>query len=350
MSAPAMSAILSTPILRTGPRDRSILDAAKTCVDIPTAWRALGLPSEPHSTCRSPFRPDKKPSFSISANGLLWHDHATGEGGDAVSFIKQATGCNDAEAIRRVIELARGIAPSIAFTTQQNQVRGVIQKASPKPLRAPSLTMPTIGDVAEIQRVRSWPVFAGLEIAVQRGLLHCCTMTDDGVVRRAWAITDSARRSIQVRRMDGQPWSWNNAKAWTLGGSIAGWPIGSADIGNRRTVLFCEGGPDFLAAHTLSWMSDRADSVAVVCIPGATTSLHADALTFFSGRQVRIFEHSDAAGSAAGQRWSAQLINAGAAVDGYTFEAPHKDLADLLSDTDEEFLNCPSDIFEGLDK
>ena len=173
-------------------------------------------------------------------------------------------------------------------------------------------------------------------------------MVKDPALHRAWAITDSARRSIQVRRMDGQPWTWNNAKAWTLGGSIAGWPIGAADIGNRRIVLFCEGGPDFLAAYAFAWLAGRADSVAVVCVPGASASIHPEALPFFAGKFVRIFEHADAAGSAAGQRWAAQLTQAGATVDGFTFDPPHKDLADLFAATDAESLNCPSDIFEGL--
>jgi hypothetical protein len=219
-----------------------------------------------------------------------------------------------------------------------------------KPLRVPDFFLCTISDLAEIQRVRGWPFLVGPEIAHQRRQFYGCTMLDDGTARRAWAITDSARRSIQVRRLDGLPWSWNKAKAWTLGGSIASWPIGSADIGDRRLVLFCEGGPDFLAAYTLAWMANRAATVAVVCVPGATASLHPDALPSFTGKHVRIFEHADAAGSDAGQRWAAQLKQAGATVDGFTFEPPHKDLADLLAAADGESLNCPTDIFEGLPK
>lgn len=37
--------------------------------------------------CRSPFRNDRKPSFSISEDGKLWKDHGTGAGGDVVSFV-----------------------------------------------------------------------------------------------------------------------------------------------------------------------------------------------------------------------------------------------------------------------
>ncbi len=321
------------------PSTPSPLDRAKEHLSIFVLWHALGLPGAPKKICRSPFREDRRASFSISDDGKVFHDFATNDSGDVVAFVARAKKCSLGDAARELIRIA-------ALTPAQP----VRQKEARKPLRIPAFTVPSVGDLAEIQRVRGWPVFAGLEIATQRGLLHRCSMTDDGVSRPAWAITDSARRSVQVRRMDGQPWSWNKAKAWTLGGSIAGWPIGAADIGDRRLVLFCEGGPDFLAAHTLAWLADRAAFVAVVCVPGATASLHPDALPFFTGRHVRIFEHADDAGSDAGQRWASQLKQAGATVDGFTFDAPHKDLADLLAATDGESLNCPADVFEGLPK
>jgi hypothetical protein len=321
------------------PSTPSPLDRAKEHLSIFVLWHALGLPGAPKKICRSPFREDRRASFSISDDGKVFHDFATNDSGDVVAFVARAKKCSLGDAARELIRIA-------ALTPAQP----VRQKEAKKPLRIPAFTVPSVGDLAEIQRVRGWPVFAGLEIATQRGLLHRCTMTDDGVSRPAWAITDSAHRSIQVRRMDGQPWSWNKAKAWTLGGSIAGWPIGAADIGDRRLVLFCEGGPDFLAAHTLAWLADRAASVAVVCVPGASASLHPDAMPFFTGRHVRIFEHTDDAGSDAGQRWASQLKQAGATVDGFGLDAPHKDLADLLAATDGESLNCPADVFEGLPK
>lgn len=319
----------------------SALERAKASTTIFAVLRAYGLlDGQDRLLISSPFREDKHPSFSIRADGMVAHDFATGESFDSIGVIMRALGCSAADAARELIRIA-------ALTPAPTPPRLAQPK---KTLRLPAFTVPSVGDLAEIQRVRGWPVFAGLEIATQRGLLHRCTMADDGVSRPAWAITDSARRSVQVRRTDGQLWTWNKAKAWTLGGSIAGWPIGAADIGDRRLVLFCEGGPDFLAAHTLAWLADRASSVAVVCVPGATVSLHPGALPFFTGRHVRIFEHTDDAGSDAGQRWAAQLTQAGATVDGFAFDAPHKDLADLLAATDGESLTCPADVFEGLPK
>jgi len=315
----------------------SPLAQAKEKIDINTLWLALGLPGEPKKSCCSPFRDDHHPSFSISEDGRYFFDHGTGEGGDVITFIMRAKGCSPGDAARELIRLA-GITPPQPKTRSKTL----------KSLRLPALTIPSVGDLAAIQRVRGWPCFAGLEIAAQRGLLHRCTMTDDGISRAAWAITDSARRSVQVRRMDGRPWTWNEAKAWTLGGSVAGWPIGAADIGDKRIVLFCEGGPDFLAAHDLAWLHRDAATVAVTCVPGANVTICPDALSFFAGKHVRIFEHADKAGHSAGQRWSAQLREAGATVDGFTLDTPFKDLADLFAATNADSLTCPVDIFEGI--
>jgi hypothetical protein len=317
--------------------DPSPLDRAKDHLSIFVLWHALGLPGTPKKICRSPFREDRRASFSISDDGKVFHDFSTNDSGDVVAFVARAKKCSLGDAARELIRIA-------ALTPAQP-----VRKAQPKKtLRIPAFSRPSISELAEIQTQRHWAIFAGLEIAIQRGLLHACTQSDDQLARRAWAITDSARRSVQVRRMDGQLWTWNNAKAWTLGGSIAGWPIGAADIGDRQTILFCEGGPDFLAAFGLAWLADRAATTAVVCVPGATAALCEESLPYFAGKHVRIFEHADAAGSAAGQRWAAQLIQAGATVDGFTFDPPHKDLADLFAATDAENLNCPTDIFEGL--
>ena len=317
----------------------SPLELAKEKVTTSEVFRQYGLDDGGgQNPFRSPLREDNHASLSTLPGGKCLHDFATGETFDTVGQIMRILGCSASEAAKELIRIAD-------LTPAQLIPRPAQPK---KPLRIPALSVLSVSDLAEIQHLRGWPVNAGVEIAHQRGHIFVCTMIDDGTARRAWAITDSARRCIQVRRLDGKPWDWNGSKAWTLGGSIASWPIGAADIGNRRIVLFCEGGPDFLAAYAFAWLAGRADSVAVVCVPGASASIHPEALPFFAGKFVRIFEHADAAGSAAGQRWAAQLTQAGATVDGFTFDPPHKDLADLFAATDAESLNCPSDIFEGL--
>ena len=209
------------------PRDRSALDAAKQRVGISGAWRALGLAGEPASLTRSPFREDRHPSFSISSD-QLWFDHATHEGGDVVDFIRRATGCSCREAIDRVLELA-GSSPQPATTPAPR----VVAPASlpdapvrPPELHLPLLRMPTVRELAQLADLRRLPVFAGLECAARSGMLHAASMWDAGEKVQAWVLLDSARRCAQARRLDGRLWQNIGAKAKTLPGSQAAWPIG----------------------------------------------------------------------------------------------------------------------------
>ena len=60
---------------------------------------------------------------------------------------------------------------------------------------------------------------------------------------RAWIITDSRRRNAQARRLDGQSWERLGAKAWTLPGSEAAWPIGLREVSSFPAIALVEGGP-----------------------------------------------------------------------------------------------------------
>jgi hypothetical protein len=75
--------------------------------------------------CRSPFREDRSPSFSVSENGALWNDFAAGEGGDAVDFLARAKGIGASEAAREFIRLAGGSSSS------NNQSKPVVRSVVP---------------------------------------------------------------------------------------------------------------------------------------------------------------------------------------------------------------------------
>jgi len=57
-------------------------------------------------SCRSPFRDDKNPSFSVFADGAAWKDHATGEAGDIFTFYQKATGLPFKDAVEKLEVLA----------------------------------------------------------------------------------------------------------------------------------------------------------------------------------------------------------------------------------------------------
>lgn len=49
-------------------------------------------------SCRSPFREDRHPSFSIFDEGRRWKDHGTDESGDVFDFVCKANHCDFREA------------------------------------------------------------------------------------------------------------------------------------------------------------------------------------------------------------------------------------------------------------
>lgn len=347
------------------PLDRSALDAAKQAVTISAAWRALGLTGEPRRVCCSPFREERHPSFSISADGLLWHDFTTGEGGDVVSFVKRATACDDADAIRRVLDLAGGNASPVALAPRQGPA---------KPTSAPydglaglDLQPLTLAEVQALQALRGFAFSAGLELANRRGLLRCADVSHRGQTSRAWILTDDARRSAQARRLDGNEWQfkYGTGKSNSLRTDPDA-PPGLADVleHNRPAVLLCEGEPDTLAALTFAWLADVADKVGVVCLTGTSKGIPPAVCAALVGRRVRILRQADKPrpdGTRASHRaalvWAESLHAAGitcdvANLDGLTRAdgTPAKDVADLLTRPAQLDTLQPiaADLFAGL--
>jgi len=67
-------------------------DYLKEVYRIHDAWEDLGLPGEPSESCRSPFRDDLNPSFSVFDAGRKWNDFSTEEYGDVFDFVQKAKG------------------------------------------------------------------------------------------------------------------------------------------------------------------------------------------------------------------------------------------------------------------
>jgi len=326
---------VNTAIWQTKNRDQ--LDAAKARLTIPDAWRALVLPGEPRRTCCSPFREDRHPSFSISSCGRLWNDFATGEGGDVVSFVKSATGSTDAEAIRRVLELAGGITSPVALAPRHGPAKPV-----PAPydgLAGLDLQPPTLREVLALAELRDWPTFAGLELAASRGLLRFSDVKHRGETHRAWIFTDADRKSAQARRLDGEPWAGetHTFKSKTLRTDPDA-PPGLADVvaHNRPAVLICEGEADTLAALLLAWAGGIVGKVGVICLTGASKPLPLAVLEKLRGRRCRVIRQTDPAGHKAALAWAESIHADGIVVDLANLDGrtradgqPAKDLADL---------------------
>ena len=310
------------------------LEEAKRRIRVPELWRHFGFPGDPAPSCRCPWREDRKPSFSVHESGELWNDFSTGEGGDAVDFLRHASGLSAGDACRKFIELAGGRIQPIARAPR------VIQQ--PTERARPSLGGFREGTPEELQALASLRGIGleGIRWASARGVLRFGTVKG----HPAWIVMDGEKVNAQARRLDGKPWEDLNAKARTARGAWAAWPLGIREAEPFPCIALVEGGPDFLAAHYLSlWeQASHYSKQDVHCAPvtmlGASLRIHADALPLFAGKRVRLFGHGDPAGREAVTRWARELEPHASEVDAFDFGGlvradgtPAKDLNDCLN-------------------
>lgn len=313
----------------------SPLERAKDSLRIPDLWHRLGLPGEPGKSCRSPFREDRTPSFSVSADGLLFNDFASGQKGDAVDFLALALGCDKPTAARRLIEMA--------------STGRALQRRFPQPRRPsppPSVEMPplregTPGELAALSELRGIPI-EGLRLAQVAGILRFGAFSG----HKAWFVTDTGHRVAQARRMDGENFR-AGTKAMTLKGACAAWPITPKNSADKPCFAFCEGGPDLLSAYALMWAEDREADCTAVCMLGANAQIHPAAIPLFAGKRIRVYPHVDEPGKAAARKWAIDLRRAGAVVDAYSFDGLKQATGETVGDLN-DFLRLDCDDWESL--
>jgi hypothetical protein len=199
----------------------------------------------------------------------------------------------------------------------QTAAREAESEADKRLLLLPLLEKPTASELSKLSSQRSIAIEA-LQIAVKRGFLWTYTARDENA--RAWILTDSARKSAVGRRLDGDVWQSTGRKSKTLSGAWGNWPIGIIEAGDYPAIGLAEGAPDFLSVIAHARASGVEHLVAPVCLSGAAMWIPESVLPRFKGKRVRIFIHNDQAGITAANRWSAQLCEAGAIVDGYSFD------------------------------
>ena len=324
------------------------LDIAKERIDIPTAWRKLDLPGVPGTSCPTPWRKDKKPSFSVFDDGRAFKDHATGESGDVLSFVQLATGWNFKESAEWLCSQA-GIIPGSVTHSYRAPIRRAIVKPPVKtlsPINLSALSQGSIEDfkaVAEIRNIHYQAVAAASHMG--------CLLFGKVCGYACWVITDASHYSAEARRIDGQVFppigTLGERKAHTLKGSSKSWPIGLASSSLRAGdgLLLVEGGPDFLAALHFKFINRLNKNVgrlwAPVAMLGRSNSIHPEALAMMKDCSIRLYPHSDpdGGGKAAAERWAQAIHDAGATnIYYFTFEGismtdgqPVTDLNDCTS-------------------
>jgi hypothetical protein len=300
---------------------RSERESAKDRLRIPELWRLLGLEGEPSKLCPSPFREDRKPSFSVYDEGRQAKDFSTGEHFDGISFLGKARGMSNGKAIRAFVELANG---------RQLQAAPIIHASqAPKPEKKPDLSglRSTTGQqLNAIARSRGIDV-RSVALAQAMGTLrvgHICGYP-------SWVLTDTSGRCAEARRIDREPYpaadSLCSRKAHTLACSKKNWPVGLLPAIKYRefeSIALVEGGPDYLGLLHFSVRQHRKGILPVAMLGRGQGlhGLHLDSLEHFRAKRVRIYPHDDPDGRSyeAAEMWARQLMKLDAKVDFFTFE------------------------------
>lgn len=286
-----------------------------------------------------PFHNERTPSFHVHPEAAYYKCFGCGAHGDVIEYARRRHGVSFQEAVNSLASrLGLSVLPDMLRTPG-----AAPKKRRPIATRAPSQTWVrlqqqmrpgTLAQTIALADLRKLPAFAGLELAHRHGQLFFADVFDDGYEWESWLITDSSRRNAQARRADGKPYDSIRAKAKTIQGCEASWPIGIAEATNCPEIALVEGGPDFLAAWHLIWFMDKIQTIRPVSMLGASQRIHPDALPLFANKVVHIFPHSDEnlAGDKAAERWTEQLLSVGAFPRSFRVgDHDVKDLNDLAS-------------------
>jgi hypothetical protein len=316
--------------MTAAPQD--LFSEAREKYSIADAWHLLGLDGEPKSSCKSPFRADRSPSFSIHSDGKAWTDHATGDGGDVIEFIRHGIG-GDHKDVREWLRARIGTYTAPTAPAKASQAPKVIQWP---------------GEMIE-GTTATWEAFAkhrgltfpAVHAMVQAGILRFIKLPDGA---KCYVVTDGSHRAAEIRRMDGKP--FGESKAYPLRGVDKSWLPGIELLsGAPKTtaVLITEGATDLLSAIDLYSRYRRhhegRDSWQPVALLGAgCKNLHTEAAKLIRGRRVRIAPDADAAGDIMADHWSGLLRKIGCEVDVVTLPKG-TDLTDHL------LTLSPTDLF-----
>jgi|DEB0MinimDraft_6_1074348.scaffolds.fasta_scaffold136528_2 hypothetical protein len=91
-------------------QDEISISKALSLITPEEVWIELNLAGVPKKSCKSPFRDDRKPSFSVfqGREGIwFFKDHATGDGGNMITLWAEAKGIDSKTACREFMAFAK---------------------------------------------------------------------------------------------------------------------------------------------------------------------------------------------------------------------------------------------------
>ena len=268
--------------------------------------------------CPNPDHPDNHPSADWFGDGRRWKCRSCGAGGDAFEAVKLARGCTFPEA--RAF-LGGGFTGARPWGGKVPVAGGRDKSRAARPVPAPETRPEGAASWPAMDRGtdRDWQALGELR-GIRPDLLRIVATA--GILRfgefkghRFWAVRDDAGPCCEARRMDGEPWPWGDReKAHAFKGSKKkDWPVGLVLAGRFRTLLFCEGPPDMLAAWDMVLRAGRNDVLPVGML-GAGSRIGPRALEAVAGRPCAIWAQDDKPGREAVDEWAHALAGSGCRV------------------------------------
>ena len=276
--------------------DSAITQLRGRCT-IAWAWSMLGLPGRPTKHCRSPFRDDLRPSFSVykAGDGERWYDHGEAIGGDVVDLWARAKGLSVKEALTDILRVVPGIEAPNRPLEAVLPLDGI--------LWPDNLQEPTSQECEALGALRGLSPEAFF-LAGRLGTL----LMGDKRGQRIWMTCDKRMRSAAMRRLDGKNLELIDKKSASPKNAKRDWIIGTQtrnpDLDALKRIVLVEGEGDYYAALQLSIQSEI--NFKVLAILGASVkSFHKGCQAQFKGALVLIFPHNDlnGAGRKAAKEW-----------------------------------------------
>ena len=309
--------------VKTQDKGKLDLNALKAKCPMPMLMKKLGMEQYAKKSCPSPFRTDKDASWGIfeGDKGWMFKDFGTGEFGDEINLlakVKKMDSKKDFVALLKYYDQIAHEAEVVvvsAGTELKAEAMEVKQdsaelKEKPKPNRE-GFGPGSVDQITELAELRGYK---------ERALM--CAQGSELLVFGKWnglevyGITDCSGRVLEIRRLDGKPFSSyggsGQRKSHAIKNSCKSWPVGIIEAANKPCIALAEGLPDFLALFDCLNAENAFADVGPVAMLSASCAICPEALPHFKDKHVRIYPHVDQAGIKAARRWEKQLKEAGA--------------------------------------
>jgi hypothetical protein len=226
--------------------------------------------------CSSPFREDRKPSFSVFDDGTYWKDQGTGEQGDVIQFVAKKLGLDCKRDFPRIVQWFAERFPGIGGTADSAPKRDRKEKKQVEPLTPDQraacsksierlLTNPD-----EVAQWRGWKSETIKQLATEGNL---------GLWIGGEVVFMHAGRP-KTRVMDDRTGS--KQINWPFKGSNTLWRSERITSDTRR-VIVAEGETDSITLIDCGMEQDG--ETVIVAVPGASNGLR-PYLDLFKGRDV----------------------------------------------------------------